>query len=436
MYKVLRLTLREYIAAVKTKGFIIGLVLAPVLMSGSIIAMALLKDNVDIRDRRIVVIDESQQLSTMIVQAAEKRNQTEIYDEESGEQNKPRYLIELASPEPDLTAQMSTLSERVRNAELHAFIHIEPSAVHPALDPEHSHINYHAESAALDDVRGWVRWPINDYLRMLRLEEAGIAADQVPDLFSWANIDPKGLLSIDEAGNIIDAESSNEAQAIAAPIAMVMLMFMMAMMGAMPQLSAVMEEKTQRIAEVLLGSITPFQFMLGKILGGLAVSLTSTVVYVGGGILFMKWRGFESYIPYDVLPWFIINSIILIFMLGAMLTSLGSVANDAKDAQSLSFPAMFPMMVPMFVLFPVLKEPLSTFSTWLSLIPPFTPMVMTLRLSTPVSIPAWQPWVGLVGVILFTLLVVWGGARIFRTAILMQGVPLKFSNILRWMSKG
>ncbi|MEA3287186.1 MAG: ABC transporter permease [Candidatus Marinimicrobia bacterium] len=436
MYKIWRLALREYIAAVKTKGFIIGLVMLPIFMSGSIIAMALLKDHVDTRTRHVVVIDETHQLGHILVAAAEQRNETAIFDEENGEQNQPEYLIELQQVESDLTLQMSQLSDRIRDAEIHAFLHIGASAIHPGVDPENSQINYHSESAALDDVRRWIRGPINDHLRRLRLEQAGIEESQIPDLFNWANISPQGLLTVDQDGNIIDAVASNELQSIAIPLVMVMLMFMMSMMGAMPQLSAVMEEKTQRIVEVILGSITPFQFMLGKILGGLAVALTSTLVYVGGGVLFMKYRGFDAFIPYDILPWFFVNLVILLFMLGALMTSLGSVANDAKDAQSLSFPAMFPMMIPMFVMFPVLKEPLSTFATWLSLIPPFTPMVMVLRLATPVTIPAWQPWVGLIGVIMFTLLVVWGGSRIFRAAILMQGVPLKFSNIMRWMTRG
>ncbi|MCF7808167.1 MAG: ABC transporter permease [Candidatus Marinimicrobia bacterium] len=436
MYKVLRLTLREYVAAVKTKGFIIGLLLAPVFMSGSIIAMALLKDHVDTRARNIAVIDQSGQLVQVIVEAAEHRNQNEIFDEETGEQIQPEYLIQQLETEADLQAQLSDLSNQVREGALHAFLLIEPSVVHPNEDPENAQINYHAESAALDDIRGWLRWPINNELRRLRLKEAGVEESDIPDLFFWVSVNATGLLGMDEEGNIIDAEETNEAQAIAAPLILVMFMFMMAMMGAIPQLSAVMEEKTQRIAEVLLGSISPFQFMAGKVLGGLAVALTSILVYVGGGILFMEWRGLSSYIPYDVLPWFLANAVFLIFMLGSMMTALGSVANDAKDAQSLSFPALLPMMIPMFTLVPVMKEPLSSFSTWLSLIPPFTPMVMTLRLSTPVTIPAWQPWVGLIGVILFTLLVMWGGARIFRTAILMQGVPLKFSNIMKWMTKG
>ena len=436
MYKIFRLALREYLAAVRTKGFIIGLVMLPVFMSGSMIAMMLLKDHVDIRERRIVVIDETKQFSEMLLEQAHIRNTQHIFDPEDSSQVQPVYAIEFVELDRDLTVQLGALSDRVRAGDLHAFLHIGSSIIHPAEDPDNAFANYHAESAALDDIRDWLRDPINNHLRRLRLEQAGIDEAQIPDLFAWSWVNAKGLLTVDEDGNIIDAASSNEIRSIAIPLAMMMLMFMMSMMGAMPQLSAVMEEKTQRIVEVILGSITPFQFMLGKILGGLAVALTSTLVYLGGGTLFMQWRGFESYIPYDIFPWFVVNLVILLFMLGALMTSLGSVANDAKDAQSLSFPAMFPMMIPLFVMVPVLKEPLSTFATWLSLIPPFTPMVMTLRLASPVTIPAWQPWVGLIGVLLFTLIVVWAGSRIFRAAILMQGVPLKFSNIMRWMTKG
>jgi len=437
MYKVFRLALREYVAAVKTKGFIIGLVMLPILMSGSMIAMALLKDQVDIRERNIVVLDETGEFKDMLQEAAEYRNSNQIFDPEDSSQVQPVYRIEFVDVDTAATIiQMGALSDRVRRGEIHAFLHIGSSLVHPSEDPENAYLNYHAESAALDDIRDWLRDPINNHLRRLRLEDAGIDESQIPDLFHWSWVTAKGLLTVDEKGNIIDAGASNEIRAIIVPLVMMMLMFMMSMMGAMPQLSAVMEEKTQRIVEVILGSITPFQFMLGKILGGLAVALTSTLVYVGGGIAFMQHRGFESYIPYDILPWFVINLIVLIFMLGALMTSLGSVANDAKDAQSLSFPAMFPMMIPMFIMIPVLKEPLSTFATVMSLIPPFSPMVMTLRLASPVTIPHWHPWAGLVGVVLFTLLVVWAGARIFRAAILMQGVPLKFSNIMRWMTKG
>ncbi|MBU1065696.1 hypothetical protein KJ762_13785 [bacterium] len=72
----------------------------------------------------------------------------------------------------------------------------------------------------------------------------------------------------------------------------------------------------------------------------------------------------------------------------------------------------------------------------MSLIPPFTPTLMLLRLTAPAGIPNWQPWVGLIGIILFTLLIVWLSGRIFRVPIMMQGTPPKLKNILRWAIRG
>jgi ABC-2 type transport system permease protein len=197
-----------------------------------------------------------------------------------------------------------------------------------------------------------------------------------------------------------------------------------------------MEEKTQRIAEVLLGSIQPFEFMMGKIIGGVGVSLTASMVYVIGGITAGKYMGLGAYIPYHLLPWFFAFMIMAVFLFGSMLASLGSACNDLKDVQSLALPAMLMMMIPMFIMTPVLKEPLSAFSTWLSLFPPFTPMLMMLRLSTPAGVPVWQPFVGIAGVLLFTLFSVWAGGRIFRIGILMQGKPPKLVDILRWAVRG
>jgi len=85
---------------------------------------------------------------------------------------------------------------------------------------------------------------------------------------------------------------------------------------------------------------------------------------------------------------------------------------------------------------PVLKEPLSSFSTWVSLFPLFTPTLMLLRQSTPAVLPMWQPWVALLGVLVFTVLFVWAGGRIFRVGILMQGKPPRLMDILRWAIRG
>jgi len=211
---------------------------------------------------------------------------------------------------------------------------------------------------------------------------------------------------------------------------------MMLMMSAIPLLTAVMEEKMNRIAEVLLGSVTPFEFMMGKILGSIAVSLTASAVYIIGGIITVGQLGLSGMVPFHIIPWFFTFLILNIVMVGSGMAALGSACNDNKDAQALQFPAMLPIILPLFIMMPVIQEPLSNFSTILSLFPPFTPMLMLLRMSTPVTIPVWQPIAGLIGVVLFTVFSVWAGGRIFRTCILLQGQKPKLGNLVKYVFRG
>jgi len=183
---------------------------------------------------------------------------------------------------------------------------------------------------------------------------------------------------------------------------------------------------------VLLGSITPFQFMMGKVLGGIGVSLTTAAIYVGAGIFTLNRMGHESLIPYDVLPWFFVYTVFFIVMVGTGMASLGATANDSKDAQSLTFPGIIPVILPLFLMMPVIQDPSGPLATTMSLIPPFTPTMMMIRLATPVTVPLWQPIVGLIGVILFTIFTVWIGARVFRTAILIQGQKPTIANLIKY----
>jgi ABC-2 type transport system permease protein len=436
MRKALKIAKREYKASVRTKGFIVTLVVMPVLMSGSLIAFALLKDKVDTTDKKVVIVDRSGAVAGALLEAAEQRNKTQVFDE-SGKKVKPTYLMEIVEPQDDEAAQRLELSNRVRRGEIHAFVDIGPDVLHPSDDVDTDRIQYHAENAVLDDLRQWMQWPINNHLRRSRLTAAGVDEKSIPDLFYWVSVEGLGLVSLDrETGTVRDAERSDEGKAIGAPATMVMLMFMMIMMGAVPLLNSVMEEKTQRIAEVMLGSARPTEFMAGKVIGGLAVSLTASAVYIAGGILVFNRLGWTEYIPYDSLPWFFVYMIAAIVMMGSAMAAIGAAISDPKDAQSLMFPAMIPVLIPMFIMMPVIKEPLSGFATVLSLVPPFTPMLMLVRQSSPMAIPAWQPWVGLAGLLAMAVLSVWAGGRIFRVGILMQGKPPRLGDLIRWAIKG
>lgn len=437
MNKILIIAKREYRAAVRTKAFLVSLILLPVFMGGSLLVFTLLKDKKDIADKKLAVIDYSGLFLKDLEKIVEYRNNNEIFDQK-GNQVLPRYFIEKVNPDTtDTERQKLELSNRVRNKDLHAFLQIGKKVVHPLQGDAESRIIYYAENSAIDDIRGWFGNTLNNMIKEIRLAELGVDREKIADLFTWIPAESMGLLNIDpKTGKVIDAKKSSELQTILVPYILLLLMFMMLMMSAVPLLTTVMEEKTERIAEVLLGSVTPWQFMMGKITGSLGVSLTTSSIYIIGSVFTLNKMGMGDMIPYKVLPWFFAYMLLNIVMVGSVMASLGASCNDSKDAQAIQFPAMLPIILPLFFMMPVIIDPLGKLATGLSLFPLWTPMIMLLRQSTSVTIPLWQPIVGIIGVILFTIFCVWAGSRIFRSAILMQGKRPKFGTLMKFVIKG
>jgi len=438
MNKTLIIAKREYRAAVRTKGFLITLLLLPVFMGGSLIVFAITKDKVDLSAKHIAVIDHTGFLGQHLSEKAEIRNQVELMDTATGEQKSPAYHIQLVRFDTlDPSGQKLRLSERIRKKEIEAFVEIGADVVHPMPGAEGSRILYFSENTLANEPRNWIGYILNEKIREIRVRDLGIQPEQVRDLFYWVNLEGMGLAKVDtKTGEILEARRSNEFETIFVPYILMFLMFMSLMMSAVPLLNAVMEEKSERIAEVLMGSLSPTQFMMGKVIGGLAVSLTTTGIYIIGAVLTLRYLDLGQIIPYDVLPWFFVYLLLNIIMVGCVMAALGSTCNDSKDAQAIQFPAMLPLIIPMFVMMPVIQNPMGNFATVMSLIPPFTPMLMLVRQATQVTIPIWQPVLGLVGVFLFTLLSVWAGGRIFRSFIILHGKRPRFGVLVKQLFKG
>jgi ABC-2 type transport system permease protein len=116
---------------------------------------------------------------------------------------------------------------------------------------------------------------------------------------------------------------------------------------------------------------------------------------------------------------------------------LGSGCSSPQEAQQLAIVLLAPIMIPYFLVAFVMQQPNGPISTAMSLFPPFTPMLMLLRQAMPGGgVPAWQPWVGLAGVLAFTLVMVVAASRIFRVAILVQGKTPKMADLVRWAVRG
>lgn len=434
MHKIIVLFKREYLSAVKTKSFIISLVLVPILMAGSFVTFMVMENNQDTTDKNFVIIDHSGLVSEVLRQDAEYRNTNEIYNSVSGEKVLPAYHLEFVEPDyTDPVQQKIEISDRIRAKEVQALVEIGKDVLHPSDSTDQDYIRYYSETGFMDNVRGWFSNSINNHLRKLRVEELDLDPAMTSSLFAWTNIEGMSLAEVDKkTGETIEAERANELQSFLVPYAMVILMFMLTLMSAVPLLSSVMEEKSEKIAEVLLGTVTPFQFMAGKVLGGIGVGLTVAAVYILGALFTLGQLDMSNVLPAGILPWFFVYLVLYILMVGSGMAALGATCNDNKDVQSLQFPAMFPVIFPMFVIVPIISNPAGPFATTLALLPPLTPTVMMIRLATPVTIPLWQPILGLVLVILFTIFTVWVGARIFRTAILIQGQKPSVTNLFKY----
>jgi len=438
MNKIWTLFKREYRASVRTKSFLISVLLVPIMMGGGFLAMIIMEKNKDTDDKHFVVIDYSGLMETPLKKALDTRNNEEIFNARTGDKIDAAYIVEFMEPnEQDLDGQRLALSDRVEKQELHAFIEIGPDILHPAGEGKEAYLKYYSQHSFNDQIRYWFQNVVNNNLREMRAAELNLDDIQAQDLLWWINVEGMGVATVDKkTGEQVDAERTNELQTFLVPYVLLILMFMLVMMSAIPQLSSVMEEKSEKIAEVLLGTITPFQFMMGKVMGGIGVSLTIAAIYVGAGVFTLNYLGMQSLIPVDVLPWFFIFTVFFILMVGSGMAALGATCNDNKDAQSLTFPGILPAIIPMFLIAPIIADPTGPLATTMAFIPPFTPTIMVMRMASSVTIPMWQPVVGLIGVILYTLLTVWIGARVFRTAILIQGQKPTLATLYKYAVKG
>jgi ABC-type Na+ efflux pump permease subunit len=429
---------REYQAAVRSKAFFISLVLMPVLVFGGIAIQGALKGHVDLSDRNIAISDRSGVLFDALAAAVEKRNQSEITDPKTGAQSRPRFVLEwVAAGERDPLSLALEQSDRVRRNEIFAFVDIGPGILNPRANPERAEVHYYSNTPTYEEFREWMHRPINETVRTLRCRERQIDPQVVADVTAPVSVQSLNLIKVDPlSGQIKPAERSSEAVAILVPMGLMMLMFMVVMVAAPPLLQSVLEEKMQRIAEVLLGSVTPFELMMGKLIGMVGVSLTIVTVYAFGSYMAAKRTGYVDLIPFRLAGWFVAYQLLAVLMFGSVFISIGAAVTDARDAQSMVTPAMLLLVMPMFVWFIVLREPMSQLSTMLSLFPPATPMLMVLRAAAAPNLPLWQPLLGMVLVLLTTVLFVFAAGRIFRVGILMQGKGARLGDMLRWVISG
>jgi ABC-2 type transport system permease protein len=439
MRKTLIVALREYLVSVRTKAFVIGLLMMPLMMGGSFVVSALLQGRVDTKDKRIAVADYTGRLFDGLNAAARQRNEVAIFTGEGAarKQTLPRFVLEkVETGGVDMPRLSLQLSDRIRKGELMAFVLIGPNVIDPAKDPGQATLNYYSNTPTYNDVLGWISGVLNEQIQQVRLVGAAFDPKVVRQLTQRVPVGNLGLVKLDEAGNISSAVETNQLANFLVPFAMMFLMFMVIMATTTPLLNSTLEEKSQRIAEVLLASIPPFELMVGKLIGIMGVSLTMATVYLLGAYAGLTRAGYAQFFPWQSVWWFVGFLSLAVLMYGSIFIAIGAAVSDMKEAQSMMTPVMLLVVSPMFVLQNVIREPGSTLSLVMSLFPPATPMLMIIRQTVPPGIPLWQPVLGVVLVLLTSLACVFVAGRIFRVGILMQGKGAKISEMFRWALRG
>ncbi|MEM9658300.1 MAG: ABC transporter permease [Planctomycetota bacterium] len=436
MRKIWTIAKREFGAMVATKAFLFSLTLMPVLMFGGILAMNLLKDVRDVSDKTIVIVDGTGGLLFDDMQQAADARNAGLKPSEDAEQTAPRYLLERYASDEASDEQRLELSDRVRSDEIAAFVEIPADALALSGPPGQSKAKFFAQNSVLSEQRGWVENQLNAAATARRLAELNLDAEAVGKATARIPLAPLGLVKQESDGAIRGPDEEQGAAGIFIPFGFMMLMFMVIMLSAQPMLESVLEEKGQRIAEVLLGSANPFQLMLGKLMGNVAGSLSIVTIY-GLGIYatatYMEWI---DMLPLETAPWFLVYQIFAVLLFGSLFLAVGAAVNQLKEAQSMLLPAWLLLASPLFVWLQIVREPNGAIATGLSFFPPAIPMVMTLRLASEATIPAWQIAAGLLLLSATTLACVYLAGRVFRVGILWQGKTPRVGELLRWMWSG
>jgi ABC-2 type transport system permease protein len=458
---VLLVARRDFLAVVRTKGFVIGLVFLPAMITVSSQIPKLFERFSEEGVRRFAVADFTGRLSQPLAEKVAARNA------------EPGRKVTVALETVDLAAGgasasdfaaargrlVEELSRRARLEEsdprqLYGFVVIGPKVLdvpkdekeHAPFDPNDDEeprsdaaadpsrggdaIQYGARSLTAGDVKEVVRDSLREAVRTMRLEAAGLDAalvrriDVRPRFGEWVIGRKEGDLNA----------SSGRNEALA-PMFTVILMLMGVMQSAGMLLNSLIEEKSNRVVEVLVSSIRPFDLLAGKILGAWLVGLTMLLAWGGAAYVVADQNHLVRpgmFVGPNIL-WFTYFFVAGYLLFASLYAAVGAMCTSIQDAQSFMFPIIVLIMVPMLSLGPVLQHPDSVLSQILTYLPFSAPFIATLRLTLSPPAPQWQIAIAAVSVAAGAWLLMWMGGKVFRIAIFMSGKPPKPSEIWRWV---
>lgn len=478
MNRTLLVAIREFTSTVFTRGFLLGVVLTPVFIGIAIGAVALVSrlDGPRI-EGRFAIVDQAGGVAARIEdrfkpeaeakasaeqaakaqaamdeglkrlnldlpkkQAEEAKSRMSAQMEKSG---KPiDFTVEVLDP---ATAKIDALKDEIRAAEIKsrgsnagakpllALAVIPPASISPDGSNKYTPFELFVNPKLDFEIQARLRDRVGAAVVDTRLATdprvlaSGISPEALRALLQTPRPEIATLTA--EGG---ERKSMGPLQFMV-PLAFMILLMISVMTGGQYLLTAVVEEKSSRVMEVLLSAVSPVQLMVGKIFGQMAVALVILVVYSGMGIAGLLVFALSDLVNPMTLVYLLVYFFIAFFTIASLMAAAGSAVNEMREAQTLISPIMMIIMMPWLLWMPIQRAPNSSFATIASFVPGVNPFVMAIRLGGSEPIPFWQVPASMAVGIATAVFCGWAAAKIFRIGVLMYGKPPDLKTLVRWV---
>ena len=313
---------------------------------------------------------------------------------------------------------------------------------------------------------------INAAIEDNMLQNVGIRKNELDSIHvrsQFAELKP-----LQEEGNKV--EESNQGLAYGIGYTSGILIYITMLIYGMMVLRGVMEEKTNRIAEVIVSSVKPFELMMGKIIGIGAVGLTQFAMWIV--LIILLTAGAQAFLPHETMQqvqllqqhggtmpgggmgqanemaqrvyqikhtaglvnWPLIIGCFIFYFFGGYLfyaslfAAVGSVTEDIQNSQGLTLPVTMPIIFSFIAMSIVVYTPDTSLARWTSIIPFSSPIVMMTRIAygVPGTVPYWQLIVSMLALVGGFLFTTWLAAKIYRTGILLYGKKITWKEMIKW----
>ncbi len=414
MRRVWTIIRKEYLERVRSKSFVVGTLLGPALMSMFIWLPILVANSSGDGERTVAVADPSGEWYTPFAKAVADRGATHLH------------LVPVDCPTGDADACVARVKQMILDGTVGSGVVIAADFLKTG---QASYYNNSVSSLVV--MNETLRPALSRVLREGRFAEAEV--DNQLYSYLTAGSDWTSVTVNAEGGE----KHQNEDVVMGMAFVLIMILYIMVIMYGSHTLTAVIEEKNTRMAEVLLASVAPKDLMLGKVLGIGLAGLTQFAVWTAT-FLAVSQRGItvgDISLDAGVLSPLVLASFLIFFVLGFFLyatlyAGVGAMCNTVQDSQQFHMPLAMGLVIPMTLLTLVLRAPDSPLAVILSLVPFFAPVLMFMRVCVETP-PLWQiglSWALMIGTI---LLAARGAGKLFRVGILMHGASPTWATLAK-----